>query len=211
MTVFVQTARARSVPREHHHLSSASCPFLKDACVWDASHRYPSSHACTGSNAPPPVSKNDKAKALLAKNFPGTSKPTAVRVPTTTKKLPTDPVKLARFKAVELMKMRHQATPGDSRDKTKPVPLEERLHVTAIADRANSSQAEVLWFRKVRVTLLLNRIPLAEICVEHHRRQSSGSLSNSFTIIGVCAYTMIFYFLSSERLSVDVAHVAEIS
>lgn len=111
-----------------------------------------------GSNVPPPVSKNDKAKALLAKNFPGTSKPTTSRAPATTAKPPTDPVKLARFKAVELMKMRHKAVPGDSRDKTTSVPLEERLHVTAVADHANLNRAEVLWFRKVSVTLVLDLI-----------------------------------------------------
>ncbi|KAF9516372.1 hypothetical protein BS47DRAFT_1341006 [Hydnum rufescens UP504] len=118
-----------------------------------ATHRHPSSHACISANNLPPVSKSADAKAILAKNFPTISKPTGTRAPITSGKLPTDPVKLARFRAVELMKMRHKAVPGDGRDKTTSVPIEERLHVTAVADRANPSRTQVLWFRKVSIIL----------------------------------------------------------
>jgi len=57
-----------------------------------------------------------------------------------------DPKKLAQLQKVELMKMRHRAVPGDPRDKTASVALDQRLHVRVTLD--NSDQEKVFWFRK---------------------------------------------------------------
>ncbi|KAL1743276.1 hypothetical protein HDZ31DRAFT_41306 [Schizophyllum fasciatum] len=118
-----------------------------------AQHRHPDSHRCPGlmtqSNAVT-TSRNDTARALLAKNFPSTAKP-APKLATKSKKLPTDPVKLAQYRRVEAMKMRHKARPGDPRDTNAP--LEERLHIYVRSPEAPDTKT--LWVRKVRASLSL--------------------------------------------------------
>lgn len=124
-------------------------------------HRYPDAHECSGpiivsSEALEPGSKAyqvDAAKTLLAKNFPETNKPKdAGSLPasasTSKPKVPKDPAKLAKFKAVELIKMRHKAIPGDPKDKNISVPLDRRLHVFVSNEVAGEDQPVLMWFRK---------------------------------------------------------------
>ncbi|KAJ7752132.1 hypothetical protein B0H16DRAFT_1317884 [Mycena metata] len=103
-------------------------------------HRHPKSHSC---NIKPTVEpKNEAARALLAKNFPSTSKGKTVpvrRVP----KIPTDPVKLAQFRKLELMKMRHSAVPVEP--KVAGIPQEDRLHIKVALDDGSE---KVFWARK---------------------------------------------------------------
>lgn len=90
--------------------------------------------------------RNEAARALLAKNFPSTSKtkaaPTAARAP----KIPTDPVKLAQLRKIELMKMRHRAVPLDPKDKLAALLQDDRLHIKVASD---DNTEKVFWVRKV--------------------------------------------------------------
>lgn len=142
-------ANSLSVPST----SSILCP---SCCLWSSpSHRHPISHACAVQEEAPPQ-KNDAARALLAKNFPASSsKKPAQRVT----KIPSNPVKLAQYRKVELMKMRHRAVPGDPKDKTSSTPLDQRLHIRLKVDPTTE---KVLWFRKVcgRISILSD--PLKE-------------------------------------------------
>ncbi|KAJ7273451.1 hypothetical protein B0H12DRAFT_1089438 [Mycena haematopus] len=121
----------------------AKCPSCDAAFC--AEHRHPKSHSCQ--IKPVGISENSAARALLAKNFPSTSAKTKVttgrRAPT---KIPTDPVKLAQFRKLELMKMRHAAVPIDRKDKTASIPQEDRVHVKVVVD--NSDTEKVFWVRK---------------------------------------------------------------
>jgi len=110
-----------------------------------AEHRHPKSHSCQIQSVVPP--KNEAARALLAKNFPSTSKaktpPTAApRVP----KMPTDPTKLAQFRKIELMKMRHRAVPVDPKDKTTTLPQDDRLYIKVACE--GNAEEKVFWVRK---------------------------------------------------------------
>ncbi|KAF5386629.1 hypothetical protein D9615_001765 [Tricholomella constricta] len=106
------------------------------------SHRHPSSHLCPVQAAASPE-KTTAARALLAKNFPASSNKKAVsqRVP----KIPTDPFKLAQYRKIELMKMRHRAIPGDPKDGPSSAPLDQRLHVKVAKD---GGAEQIFWFRK---------------------------------------------------------------
>ncbi|KAJ7687555.1 hypothetical protein B0H14DRAFT_2421653, partial [Mycena olivaceomarginata] len=106
-----------------------------------AEHRHPKSHSCQIQPAETP--KNEAARALLAKNFPAKAKAgTARRAPP---KIPTDPVKLAQFRKLELMKMRHSAVPVDPKDKTAAIPQDDRLHIKVAVD---DDTEKVFWVRK---------------------------------------------------------------
>ena len=108
----------------------------------------------------------EAAKALLAKNYPKTSKikgsTSASATPTSLSilksKPPKDPIKLAKFKAVELIKMRHKASPGDPKDKNIAVGLDRRVHlfVSNEAGGAEGGQPVLLWFRKASLVINLN-------------------------------------------------------
>ncbi|TRM56619.1 hypothetical protein BD626DRAFT_575483 [Schizophyllum amplum] len=91
-------------------------------------------------------SRQSEAQALLAKYFPSTgarrSTPNAVKKP------PTDPVKLAQYRKIEAMKMRHKAQPVDPRDTNAP--LSERLHVYARA--SEQTDTKIFWVRKTMGT-----------------------------------------------------------
>lgn len=67
------------------------------------------------------------------------------------KKPPTNPKKAAQLRQVALMKMRHQAQAIDPRDKTRTVPIEQRLHIKVRArDAAGTMGKEsVFWFLAV--------------------------------------------------------------
>jgi hypothetical protein len=117
-------------------------------------HRYPDTHSCS-----PPDTSSSKdgpsaARQLLEKNFGSTLSSSSTGSNRTTtpllrKKVPTDPVKLAQYKKLELMKMRHKAVPADVKDKTSSVPADQRLTVNV---RYGQSQ-KVFWLRKVRPCL----------------------------------------------------------
>lgn len=61
-------------------------------------------------------------------------------------KVPTDPVKLAQYRKVELMKMRHKAAPGDAKDKSTSPPQDQRINIQLDIDEP---LRKVFWFRKV--------------------------------------------------------------
>jgi len=149
-----------SGPKSDSALNDALCPQCSEAfCV---THRYPDAHACKGTtNSTSDVlfkaSQVEVAKALLAKNFPETSKAlgstsTAPAAPTsasiTKSKQPKDPAKLAKFKAVELIKMRHKASSGDPKDKNISVALDRRVHLYVSNEAGGEGQPVLLWFRK---------------------------------------------------------------
>ncbi|KAJ7764497.1 hypothetical protein DFH07DRAFT_376477 [Mycena maculata] len=119
----------------------ATCSHCKAAFC--AEHRHPKSHSCQITPSAEP--KNEAARALLAKNFPSTSRakmaPAAPRAP----KIPTDPVKLAQFRKIELMKMRHRAVPVDPKDKLVSLPQDDRLHIKVPCD---DKTEKVFWVRK---------------------------------------------------------------
>ncbi|KAJ7109118.1 hypothetical protein C8R44DRAFT_276307 [Mycena epipterygia] len=120
----------------------ATCPQCQASFC--AEHRHPKSHSCQ--IQPPAEPKNDAARALLAKNFPSTtSKAKTVPASTTQRapKIPTDPVKLAQFRKIELMKMRHRAIPLDAKDKN--LPQDDRLHIKVACD---DNTEKVFWVRK---------------------------------------------------------------
>jgi len=105
-----------------------------------AEHRHPKSHSCQIQPAAAP--KNEAARALLARNFPSTSKTKTTSAPRAPK-IPTDPVKLAQFRKIELMKMRHRAVPVDP--KLATLPQDDRLHIK-VAREDNTEK--VFWVRK---------------------------------------------------------------
>ncbi|KIJ47280.1 hypothetical protein M422DRAFT_778200 [Sphaerobolus stellatus SS14] len=124
-----------------------------------AIHRHPTDHACPKIPVPTPASeKNIEARRLLEKNFPSTSSktPSSAIPKLKPKKLPTDPKKLARLRAVELMKMRHHAIPADPRDKNVSMAPSERLHLKVQVKIQNGSgssgatdgQEKSFWLRK---------------------------------------------------------------
>jgi hypothetical protein len=99
------------------------------------------------SNAAPAkrATQLDIAKALLAKNFPelevaklaSASSPASPIVKSVAK---------PKMRAIELMKMRHKATPGDPKDMASSVPMDRRVHIHV---SSNTVQTPVLlWFRK---------------------------------------------------------------
>ncbi|KAF8311554.1 hypothetical protein DL93DRAFT_2229495 [Clavulina sp. PMI_390] len=143
-------------------VNDALCPKCQKAFC--ATHRYPDEHNCTG---PPPSVVEDAessstsaqlaaAKALLAKNFPGAgkskdSKASSSKPSTSSSKPkapPKDPAKAAKFKAVELIKMRHKASPGDPKDAKIAVAQDRRLHIYVSNESVPDSPSTLLWFRK---------------------------------------------------------------
>ncbi|TFK26369.1 hypothetical protein FA15DRAFT_679620 [Coprinopsis marcescibilis] len=108
-------------------------------------HRYPDTHNCTPDSAETLEKAESAARALLKKNFGGSEASSATRQKVTrTKKLPTDPVKLAQYKKVELMKLRHRAAPADGKDKGTSPPPDQRLTVTVSFEQ----EEKPFWFRK---------------------------------------------------------------
>lgn len=56
---------------------------------------------------------------------------------------------------VQAMKMRQRAIPGDPKDKTTTVSLDQRLHVQVKLEGNND--ISVLWFRKVNAPFRITR------------------------------------------------------
>jgi hypothetical protein len=106
------------------------------------SHRHPSSHSCQVVDAPK-SQRSASARALLAKNFPTSSRKKAA--PQRTTNIPTEPIKLARHRKAELIRMRHRAAPGNPVDNSY-TPQDQRLHLRLQIDEQTE---KVFWFCKV--------------------------------------------------------------
>lgn len=109
-----------------------------------ADHRHPESHDCPVTYTPGPQ-KSASARLLLAKNFPPSSGKAA---PQRAPKIPTNLTKLAHYRKVELIKLRHQAVPGNPVDSSY-TPQDHRLHLRLQVDEQTE---KVFWFRKTTVT-----------------------------------------------------------
>lgn len=116
------------------------------------SHRHMQSHSCTGLTIGKDDVRHEAARAALAQNFLVTSNPTS-HTPAVTRRprnLPLDSQKLAQLQRVNLMKLRHKAVPGDPKDRSSMVPVDQRIHVTVRLEILGQSTREAtLWFRKV--------------------------------------------------------------
>ncbi|KAH9056634.1 hypothetical protein EDB87DRAFT_1687078 [Lactarius vividus] len=90
------------------------------------------------------------ARSLLysAKHFPNAGAASSNRATTSTRKIPTDPKKLAQLQQVELMRMRHRAVPADPKDKPGSVGVDQRLHVKASYRGDREGVEKTFWFRK---------------------------------------------------------------
>jgi len=84
-------------------------------------HRHGTAHRCA-QLATPPDQTGSKAKARAAKVLENIQK----SKPAT---LSDDPVKMAKSRAIQLMKMRRTADPADPKDKDRNVPVNERLFI----------------------------------------------------------------------------------
>ncbi|KAI0253881.1 hypothetical protein BJV78DRAFT_1190027 [Lactifluus subvellereus] len=126
--------------------TSALCPRCK--LGYCALHRDSSQHTC-----PVPeliaAPKNEVAHALLAKHFPSAGMASSSRpVSAPTRKVPTDPKKLAQLQKVELMRMRHRAVPADPKDKPGSIGIDQRLYVKVSCKGDHEAAEKVFWFRK---------------------------------------------------------------
>ena len=153
---FAQVVAIRSASSESPHTGiSIKLQGLTQCSRRGFRHRHQASHNCnrnlvvgaeTTKN-----SKNELARSLLAKHFPTpTSKVSSPSSSSQVRpgKIPSsDPAKLALAQKVQAMKMRQRAIPGDPKDKTTVVPLDQKLHVQVKLEGKNT--ASVLWFRKV--------------------------------------------------------------
>jgi hypothetical protein len=115
-----------------------------DACIYNPSpcllqsHRFPDLHDCTSL-----VDKVANTKSI--KGAPASTQRSAPIIPT--RKPPSDPIKLAQWRKVELMKMRHRAKPADPKDRISSVPIDQRIHVRILKD----NEEKIFWLRKVSV------------------------------------------------------------
>lgn len=102
--------------------------------------------------------KNELARSLLAKHFPTpASKVASPSPPGLSRQGETsssDPKKLALAQKLQAMKMRQRAVPGDPKDKTAIVPLDQKLHVQVKIE--GNEVVSILWFRKVNTSLRIN-------------------------------------------------------
>lgn len=137
MPLAVQTRLAQ--PAQSHSALSA-CTFRETAPSTHvlnerSRHRHPELHQCLSVSTP--------ASAATATDK---KPPIPVYIPKKFKKPPTDPAKLAQWRKLEVMKMRHKASPGDPKDKNSSLPPDQRLHVKLfVGDTEN-----IFWFRRVR-------------------------------------------------------------
>ncbi|KZT66182.1 hypothetical protein DAEQUDRAFT_768213 [Daedalea quercina L-15889] len=135
-----------------------------------AYHRDPTSHSCSPTTPAAVPPKNEKARKLLAQNFPSAS--ASAPKPAARGKKPAN-------KQIALMQMRRRAQPADHKDDrpSVDVPVGERLHVEVEVEEGlvrggTAGGQKVFWFRKplqlVKVAAggdvvpLRNDAPLAE-------------------------------------------------
>ena len=96
--------------------------------------------------------KNELARSLLAKHFPTPAPSSSSSVQTKSGRTPSsDPKKLAMAQKVQAMKIRQRAIPGDPKDRTAAVSLDQKLHVQVKLE--GNDIVPVLWFRKVNTFL----------------------------------------------------------
>jgi hypothetical protein len=117
-------------------------------------------HSCSGPDSTPLIKNSDAGRALLAKHFPSANTFTiSARTPRVSK-VSSDPKKRAQLQKVELMKMRHRATPGDPNDKSSSVLVDQRLHVKVKLDNPEQKEREgMFWFRKLAPAKPLTALP----------------------------------------------------
>ncbi|KAF9451226.1 hypothetical protein P691DRAFT_663715 [Macrolepiota fuliginosa MF-IS2] len=130
----------------YNETTAAACPTCKRSFC--AHHRHPISHKCTSTTTlsqAPASTKNEKARALLAKVSSSSTAKAPFRRST---KLPTDPAKLAAYRKVEVMKMRHKSVPLDPKDMAASPPLDQRLYIKV----KQGDKEKVFWTRKVCMT-----------------------------------------------------------
>lgn len=93
--------------------------------------------------------KQDAAHQLLAKNFPNLGSSSAVKPAVARNaKIPTDPVKLSKYNAVQLMKMKTTAIPADPKDKGASISPQDRTYIRVSTNPA-SDPGKAYWVRKV--------------------------------------------------------------
>ena len=105
-----------------------------------SSHRFPDLHDCPSFIEKVPNAKPIKSASSSAQRLATIS----------TRKPPSDPTKLAQWRKVELMKMRHRANPADSKDQVSSVPIDQRIHVRILED----NKEKIFWLKKVSVRLV---------------------------------------------------------
>ncbi|KAJ3723522.1 hypothetical protein DFJ43DRAFT_1092154 [Lentinula guzmanii] len=128
---------------------SSSIPTCK-ACQGSfcVEHREPASHRCSPIQGAPESTRNETARALLAKNFtsnPSSKLPVKRRIPAK----PIDPAKLAQLRKLELMKLRQLASPLDSKLQKTTIPVDQRRFFKASMD---SKPTRELWVEKNVIT-----------------------------------------------------------
>ncbi|KAG8748304.1 hypothetical protein FRC10_007695 [Ceratobasidium sp. 414] len=118
-----------------------------DVChgIYCISHRHTDTHECVPVSQPPAVDRKTEAQALLAKLFPdvraGGVSTGRARPP------PTDPVKRAKLRAIELMKMKHKAVSADpSLAKGSGIQAADKVHLRVTYAPLKSEK--VLWYRR---------------------------------------------------------------
>ncbi|KAJ3742035.1 hypothetical protein DFH05DRAFT_1503649 [Lentinula detonsa] len=128
---------------------SSSIPTCK-ACQGSfcVEHREPASHRCSPKQGAPEPTRNETARALLAKNFtsnPSSKLPVKRRIPAK----PIDPARLAQLRKLELMKLRQLASPLDSKLQKTTIPVDQRRFFKASMD---SKPTRDLWVEKNVIT-----------------------------------------------------------
>ncbi|KAF9066823.1 hypothetical protein BDP27DRAFT_1329807 [Rhodocollybia butyracea] len=121
--------------------STPTCTVCQD--WFCAEHREATSHSCSPKEEPSIPVKNETARTLLAKNFPliASSKTPVTR--RTAK--PTDPIKLAQYHKLELMKLRQRASPVDPRLQRSALPTDKRRFFKA---SLNGKVTKDLWIER---------------------------------------------------------------
>lgn len=79
--------------------------------------------------------------------------------------MPTDPAKLAKLRAIELMKMKHKAVAADpSQAKGSGIQPKDKIHLRIVyAPSAGTRSEKVLWYLKVW-TVINNTLSLLDKC-----------------------------------------------
>lgn len=127
-----------------------SCEACRGAyCI---SHRHADAHNCVPiSSAPSSEDKKAEAQALLSKLFPDVKPKPGSSSGARSK--PTDPVKAAKVRAIELMRMKHKAIPGDpAHARGSTVPVANKVHLRVVYVPSTTKIEKVLWFVKSVVT-----------------------------------------------------------
>ncbi|EJD53422.1 hypothetical protein AURDEDRAFT_180921 [Auricularia subglabra TFB-10046 SS5] len=138
---------------------SVHAQVLCPACAraFCAYHREPASHQCVPLPHEPEEPRNAEARAILRKHFPDLPQQSSP-APSRTQKPITDPAKLRRLEALEVMKLRHRAKPADPRDTN--VPQQNRIHVRVNLRNRPPGDNKLLWFKKARSAPTLISHPL---------------------------------------------------